>query len=206
MDRLDERLTVPLVLMGNRSEKSVIDRSNPSLLPTYGRLGRRTRRPALHLTGRPWRNGDIESFNSRVRDECRNINMLTWFLELNMELPCVWGVPITRSSSRNMVAHHFSNPRALGRLRSRRVALRLGRAFATPWSRIDRHAELAVVDLRRTRLKRTARARPPTSRRDSARGTEYGNRGRQPAGSAIPDPKRDGPDRPSPPFRSRLRG
>ena len=30
-------------------------------------------------TGQPWRNGYIESFNSRVRDECLNINMF-WSL------------------------------------------------------------------------------------------------------------------------------
>ncbi len=29
--------------------------------------------------GQPWRNGYIESFNSRVRDECLNINMF-WSL------------------------------------------------------------------------------------------------------------------------------
>ena len=44
-----------------------------------GRLGRRTRRPALHPTRPAWRNGYIESFNSRVRDECLNINMF-WSL------------------------------------------------------------------------------------------------------------------------------
>jgi transposase InsO family protein len=43
-----------------------------------GRLGRRTRRPALH-PGQPWRNGYIESLNSRVSDECLNINMF-WSL------------------------------------------------------------------------------------------------------------------------------
>jgi putative transposase len=29
--------------------------------------------------GQPWRNGYVESFNSRVRDECLNINMF-WSL------------------------------------------------------------------------------------------------------------------------------
>jgi putative transposase len=38
-----------------------------------GRLGRRTRRPAGHPTGQPWRNGYIESFNSRGRDQCLNM-------------------------------------------------------------------------------------------------------------------------------------
>jgi len=34
-------------------------------------------RTGLHFIspGQPWRNGYIESFNSRVRDECLNINM-----------------------------------------------------------------------------------------------------------------------------------
>ena len=34
-------------------------------------------RVGLHFIppGQPWRNGYIESFNSRVRDECLNINM-----------------------------------------------------------------------------------------------------------------------------------
>jgi transposase InsO family protein len=31
------------------------------------------------LPGQPWRNGYIESFNSRVRDECLNINIF-WSL------------------------------------------------------------------------------------------------------------------------------
>jgi putative transposase len=44
-----------------------------------GRLGRRTGRAALHPTGEPWRNGYIESFNARVRDECLNINIF-WSL------------------------------------------------------------------------------------------------------------------------------
>jgi len=34
-----------------------------------------TRSPA------PWRNGYVESFNTRVRDECLNINIF-WSLEL----------------------------------------------------------------------------------------------------------------------------
>jgi hypothetical protein len=29
--------------------------------------------------GQPWRNGHVESFNARVRDECLNINIL-WSL------------------------------------------------------------------------------------------------------------------------------
>lgn len=31
---------------------------------------------ALHYIapGEPWRNGDVESFNARIRDECLNIN------------------------------------------------------------------------------------------------------------------------------------
>jgi putative transposase len=38
-------------------------------------------RVGLHFIppGQPWRNGYIESFNSRVRDECLNINMF-WSL------------------------------------------------------------------------------------------------------------------------------
>jgi putative transposase len=38
-------------------------------------------RTGLHFIppGQPWRNGYIESFNSRVRDECLNINMF-WSL------------------------------------------------------------------------------------------------------------------------------
>jgi putative transposase len=38
-------------------------------------------RAGLHFIppGQPWRNGYIESFNSRVRDECLNINMF-WSL------------------------------------------------------------------------------------------------------------------------------
>jgi transposase InsO family protein len=35
----------------------------------HGRLGRRTHRSGLHPTGQPWRNGYIESFNGRLRDE-----------------------------------------------------------------------------------------------------------------------------------------
>lgn len=33
-------------------------------------------RVGLHFIppGEPWRNGYVESFNSRIRDECRNIN------------------------------------------------------------------------------------------------------------------------------------
>ena len=44
-----------------------------------GRLGRRT--VGLHFIppGEPWRNGYVESFNSRVRDECLNINIF-WSL------------------------------------------------------------------------------------------------------------------------------
>jgi putative transposase len=35
-------------------------------------------RTGLHFIppGQPWRNGYVESFNSRVRDECLNINVL----------------------------------------------------------------------------------------------------------------------------------
>jgi putative transposase len=40
-----------------------------------GRLGRRRVGLAFIPPGQPWRNGYIESFNSRVRDECLNINM-----------------------------------------------------------------------------------------------------------------------------------
>jgi transposase InsO family protein len=37
-------------------------------------------RPSVNSgRGQPWRNGYIESFNSRVRDECLNINMF-WSL------------------------------------------------------------------------------------------------------------------------------
>ncbi len=44
-----------------------------------GRLGRRTGRPSFIPPGEPWRNGYVESFNSRVRDECLNINIF-WSL------------------------------------------------------------------------------------------------------------------------------
>lgn len=44
-----------------------------------GRVGRRTDRAVLHPTREPWRNGYVESFNSRVRDECLNINLF-WSL------------------------------------------------------------------------------------------------------------------------------
>ena len=43
-------------------------------LQRNGRLGSRTGRPVLHPPGEPWRNGYVESFNSRIRDECLNIN------------------------------------------------------------------------------------------------------------------------------------
>ena len=45
--------------------------------PTQSHLRRAGERTGLHFIppGQPWRNGYIESFNSRVRDECRNINM-----------------------------------------------------------------------------------------------------------------------------------
>jgi putative transposase len=38
-------------------------------------------RTGLHFipSGQPWRNGYVESFSSRVRDECLNINMV-WSL------------------------------------------------------------------------------------------------------------------------------
>ncbi len=41
-------------------------------------------RVGLHFIppGQPWRNGYIESFNSRVRDECLNINMFWSFWSL----------------------------------------------------------------------------------------------------------------------------
>jgi len=44
-------------------------------------LRRAGERTGLHFIppGQPWRNGYIESFNSRVRDECLNINMF-WSL------------------------------------------------------------------------------------------------------------------------------
>ena len=44
-----------------------------------GRLGRRTRRAVFIPPGEPWRNGYVESFNGRVRDECLNINIF-WSL------------------------------------------------------------------------------------------------------------------------------
>ena len=46
--------------------------------PRWPRAGERV---GLHFIppGQPWRNGYIESFNSRVRDECLNINMF-WSL------------------------------------------------------------------------------------------------------------------------------
>src|SRR6266542_75378 len=40
-----------------------------------GRMGRQTRRPALHPTRSALARRYIESFNGRVRDECLNINM-----------------------------------------------------------------------------------------------------------------------------------
>jgi putative transposase len=49
--------------------------NGPISLQRTGRLGLRSSRPALHPIGEPWRNGYVESFNSRVRDECLlNIN------------------------------------------------------------------------------------------------------------------------------------
>ena len=49
--------------------------------PTRSHLRRAGERTGLHFIppGQPWRNGYIESFNSRVRDECLNINMF-WSL------------------------------------------------------------------------------------------------------------------------------
>ena len=43
--------------------------------PLFHRSG--TPPTGLHFIppGQPWRNGYIESFSSRVRDECLNINM-----------------------------------------------------------------------------------------------------------------------------------
>jgi hypothetical protein len=44
-----------------------------------GRLGPRTSRLLFIPPGEPWRNGYVESFNSRIRDECLNIN-ISWSL------------------------------------------------------------------------------------------------------------------------------
>jgi transposase InsO family protein len=43
-------------------------------LQRNGGLGRRPGWSALIPPGEPWRNGYVESFNSRIRDECLNIN------------------------------------------------------------------------------------------------------------------------------------
>jgi putative transposase len=53
-------------------------------LPAPRRPSRPANAPActgLHFipSGQPWRNGYDESFNSRVRDECLNVNMF-WSL------------------------------------------------------------------------------------------------------------------------------
>jgi len=37
--------------------------------------------------GQPWRNGYVESFNSRVRDECLNMNPSTTFMKLARSSP-----------------------------------------------------------------------------------------------------------------------
>ncbi|QGN59460.1 transposase [Nostocoides sp. HKS02] len=39
------------------------------------RLGGKTRRTLVHSAYRPGRNGYVESFNSRIRDECLHINI-----------------------------------------------------------------------------------------------------------------------------------
>jgi transposase InsO family protein len=44
-----------------------------------GRLGRRRVGLSFMPPGEPWRNGYIDSFNSRIRDECPNINVF-WSL------------------------------------------------------------------------------------------------------------------------------
>ena len=44
-----------------------------------GRLGRRTRWPALHSTRAGWCNGEVESFNAWIPYECLNVNIF-WFL------------------------------------------------------------------------------------------------------------------------------
>jgi putative transposase len=49
--------------------------NGPTRLRRDGRLGRRAGRPVLQSAREPWRNGDIESFNSRICDECLNINI-----------------------------------------------------------------------------------------------------------------------------------
>jgi putative transposase len=47
--------------------------------PALGALYRAVKASPSTCTGQPWRNGYIESFNSRFRDECLNINMF-WSL------------------------------------------------------------------------------------------------------------------------------
>lgn len=67
LDRLaDQRGTHPTVLRCDNGPELAC---STIAVWAYGRVG-------LHFIppGEPWRNGDVESFNSRIRDECLNIN------------------------------------------------------------------------------------------------------------------------------------
>jgi transposase InsO family protein len=74
IDELD-RLAV------DRGYPAVLRCDNGPELACAAMADRAGERVGLHFIppGQPWRNGYIESFNSRVRDECLNINMF-WSL------------------------------------------------------------------------------------------------------------------------------
>jgi transposase InsO family protein len=78
---------IPLASVAPRGEGSWLNAASAST-NCRGRTWRGTNtahwageHTGLHFIppGQPWRNGYIESFNSRVRDECLNINMF-WSL------------------------------------------------------------------------------------------------------------------------------
>jgi putative transposase len=76
-DPIDERDR----LAGQRGYPAVLRCDNPPELACAAMADWADERVSLHFIppGEPWRNGYIESFNGRVRDECLNINIF-WSL------------------------------------------------------------------------------------------------------------------------------